>query len=70
MGANKDTVRIDYNGVSFLKFKATDFLMEMNAQDGEFTMEIVGRCNLNEWGGRVTPQIIIEDYEIKSINNF
>ena len=65
MGANKDTVRIDYNGVSFLKFKATDFLMEMNAQDGEFTMEIVGRCNLNEWGGRTTPQIFIDDYDIQ-----
>lgn len=65
MGANKDTVRIDYNGVSFLKFKATDFLMEMNAQGGEFTMEIVGRCNLNEWGGRTTPQIFIDDYDIQ-----
>ena len=65
MGANKDTVRIDYNGVSFLKFKATDFLMEMNAQGDEFTMEIVGRCNLNEWGGRTTPQIFIDDYDIQ-----
>jgi hypothetical protein len=28
-------------------------------------MEVVGRANLNSWGGRVTPQIFIEDYEVK-----
>jgi len=27
-------------------------------------MEIVGKANLNEWMGTVTPQIFIENYEI------
>lgn len=65
MGANKDTVRIDCNGVSFLKFKASDFIAEVQSQGGPFTIEIVGRCNLNEWGGRVTPQVFIDDYDIQ-----
>jgi single-stranded-DNA-specific exonuclease len=65
MGANKDTIRIDCNGVSFLKFKASDFIAEVQAQGGPFTIEIVGRCNLNEWGGRITPQVFIDDYDIQ-----
>ena len=27
-------------------------------------MNIVGKCDKNEWGGRITPQMTIEDYEI------
>ena len=26
---------------------------------------VVGRANINEWGGNITPQIFIEDYEIQ-----
>ena len=33
-------------------------------------IEIVGEANLNEWGGRTTPQIFIKDYEIKKENIF
>ena len=36
----------------------------MTIQD-DFKMNIVGKCSLNEFNGKVTPQIIIEDYEIK-----
>ena len=66
MGTNQDTVRIDCMGISFLKFKAADLIEEMKS--GSFTIDIVGRANLNEWGGRVTPQIFIDDYEITKPN--
>ena len=65
MGANKDTVRIDYNGISFMKFRAGDLIQELNG--GPIEMEVVGRANLNEWGGRYTPQLFIDDYDIKNI---
>ena len=64
MGANKDTVKITKNGVAYMKFKATELIKEMK-QYKEIKMEVVGRANLNEWGGRITPQIFIDDYEIK-----
>lgn len=67
MGTNKDTIRIDYNGVSYLKFKATDLIEELQNNSDSIEMEIVGRANLNEWGGRVTPQMFIDDYDIKNI---
>lgn len=28
-------------------------------------LEIVGKANINEWMGRKTPQIMIENYEVK-----
>ena len=65
MGANKDTVRIDYNGISYMKFRAGDLIQELNG--GSIEMEVVGRANLNEWGGRYTPQLFIDDYDIKNI---
>ena len=65
MGANKDTVRIDYNGISYMKFRAGDLIQELNG--GPIEMEVVGRANLNEWGGKYTPQLFIDDYDIKNI---
>lgn len=72
MGANQDTVKIEANGMSYLKFHAKDLIEELKNHTGTFTMEIVGKPNLNEWMGRVTPQMFIEDYEIKenSITSF
>ena len=66
MGTNQDTLKIEYNGMSYLKFKATDMIDEIKMCDPSKTMKItvVGRANLNEWMGRKTPQIFIDDYEI------
>ena len=46
-------------------FKATE-LIEKIQNKTEFSLEIVGRANLNEWMGNVTPQIIIEDYNFRN----
>ncbi len=70
MGANQDTVKIEVNGMAYLKFHAKDLIEELQQYNGIITMEIVGKPNLNEWMGRVTPQMFIEDYEIKSNSNF
>ena len=64
MGANNDTLKIEYNGVAYMQFHAKD-LIEKIQEKGSGIIEIVGRGNLNSWGGRITPQVFIEDYEIK-----
>lgn len=66
MGSNQDTVKIEANGMSYLKFHAKELIEELKEHTAPFIMEIVGKPNLNEWMGRVTPQMFIEDYEIKS----
>ena len=63
MGANKDTVKITINGIAYMKFKATTMIDELN-HCNEIKMNIVGRANLNNWMGTITPQIFIENYEI------
>lgn len=64
MGRNSDTVKIEKNGIAYMKFHAKDFIEDL-ARYNEFDMEVVGRANVNEWGGRYTPQIFIENYELR-----
>lgn len=53
------------NGVSAIKFRSSESEYESLYSDlGCVTLNIVGRCERNEWNGNITPQIIIEDYEI------
>ena len=53
------------NGISLMKFKATDEQCEMlQNSDGYYTLDVIGRANKNEWMGHVSAQIFIEDYEI------
>ena len=68
MGSNQDTVKIEADGMSYLKFHAKDLIEELNNLHEPFIMEVVGKPNLNEWMGRITPQMFIEDYEIKKTN--
>ena len=65
MGANSDTLRIDVNGIPFIKFRAKDMIEEIQSHKTPFVMEVVGKPNLNEWMGRTSPKMFIEDYEIK-----
>lgn len=64
IGARKDTLKFEKFGVTYIKFFAKELIAELEEYD-EIKMEIVGKANVNEWGGRVTPQIMIENYEIK-----
>lgn len=64
MGKNADTVRIEKFGIAYMKFHAKDFIQEL-AQYNDIKLEIIGRANVNEWMGNYTPQIFIDDYQIK-----
>lgn len=64
MGKNQDTVKFEKFGVSYLKFHAKDLIEELKSHDS-MKIEVVGRANLNEWCGRVTPQIFVDDIEVK-----
>lgn len=59
------------NGTNFIKFRTSQEEYEsMISGLTDFTskiLTIVGRCEKNEWNGRINPQIIIEDYCIESV---
>ena len=53
------------NGVSLIKFKSSEEEYENLYSDlGCVIIDIVGKCDINEWRGNITPQIKIEDYSI------
>ena len=52
-------------GVACVKFKVSDEEFEsLITEQGCVTLTIVGKCEVNRYYNSVTPQIIIEDYEI------
>ena len=65
MGKNQDTVKIEKFGIAYMKFHAKDFIQELGQYNGDVKLEVVGRANLNEWGGYQTPQIFITNYQIE-----
>ncbi len=74
IGKNKNTLTIKHDGITYIKFffKGRDLTetpfgwsFRGNMLSGNVKAQIVGSANLNEWGGNITPQIIIEDFELK-----
>ena len=65
MGENKDTVKFSKNGVEYVKFKDSAFVQQLKEYD-RFDITVYGKLGRNVWAGRTTPQVIIEDFEIKN----
>ena len=65
MGKNADTVKIMKNGIAYMKFKANDFIEDLQGYD-TISLNVVGRANMNYWGGQITPQIFIDGYEVNN----
>lgn len=67
------TIKISLpNNISLMIFKAKEKDVEklQTNNSGFVELNIVGKCNANEWMGNVTPQIFIEDYEIIDSNKY
>lgn len=59
------------NGMSLIKFGSSDEEYEsLCSESGCVTINVVGTCNKNEWNGVISPQIMIEDYEIVSTSQY
>ena len=57
--------------LSLIKFGSSQEEYDsLYSETGCVTINVVGTCNLNEWNGKFSPQIIIEDYEILSKSNY
>ena len=65
IGKNLDTLRIEKNGITYVKFRAKDLIRELKDFPGDMDITLVGKPNLNEWGGKTTHQIFITDLEIE-----
>lgn len=63
IGKNADTVKFEKFGVTYIQFHAKQLIEDLAKYD-DIKMEIIGRANINEWMGNITPQIFIEGYEV------
>ncbi len=73
MSADKNpTLKITLpNGASLIKFKSSqEECDKFKSELGCITINVVGRCERNMWNGSITPQIIIEDYDIISTTKY
>lgn len=59
------------NGISLIKFKSSDEEFDsLFSESGCVVITVIGRCERNVYFGNVTPQIIIENYEIVTKQDF
>lgn len=66
VGADKTTAQISLqNGVKLVLFKNEDFKMLVNSMNNGFELSVIGKLNLNEYCGNRTPQILIQEYDIR-----
>jgi len=64
IGARQDTLKIEKFGVVYIKFFAKDLIKELQEAGDDIKLNIVGHSNINEWGGRLTPQLFIDACEV------
>lgn len=52
-------------GISMIKFRTPDEVYErLWSENGSVTINAVCRCNKNEWNGNISPQLLLDDFEI------
>lgn len=61
----KPTLKITLpNKVALIKFGSSEEEYESLLSEGYIAIDVVGRCNANEWNGWTTAQVLIEEYQI------
>ena len=62
MGTNKDSMKIHFNDVDYVRFKDLNFVEEIFTNRTK-ELTIYGRLNLNTFAGRTSVQVFIDDYD-------
>ncbi|TPF18072.1 DHH family phosphoesterase [Priestia megaterium] len=66
-GSTTGTLKFGVNGVDITKFRCSETEYEEQFEDGRLVIDVIGKCDLNEYNGKKTAQFIVSDYEIKEI---
>ena len=65
MGANKDSMKVSFNGIDYVRFKDANFTEEVFSNRMK-KLTVYGRINLNTFAGRTTTQVFIDDYDLEN----
>ena len=63
MGTNRDSIKISCNGIDYIRFKDTDFIDQI-INNRTSLLTVYGRANLNNYAGKTSIQVFIDDYEL------
>ena len=58
------TIKINCNGIELIKFGSSEEEYEQFIQPNQ-TLTVVATCGKNEWNGKITPQLLIQDYNLE-----
>lgn len=65
MGKHKNTIKIVYKGIEYMKFFSSEEVYESLVSQGDrLVIDVIGKCSVNEYNNEKKPQIIIEDFEV------
>ncbi len=70
MGKNKTTIKFSYQGVDYLKFYVSHEEQDTKWFIGEsinLNVELIGELSQNSFRGRISPQCIINDFEVNKV---
>ncbi len=66
LGKNSNTIKTRVAGVDFIKFNSKAVADEIEKVKTPFIkMTLIGRAQINTWGGNITPQIMIDEIEVE-----
>ena len=63
MGTNKDSMKVSYNGIDYVRFKDLDFVESIFGNRMK-TLTVYGRANINNYMSKISLQLFIDDYEL------
>lgn len=63
------TIKLIHNDITFIKFFVSNLQKEKwhIGEDVLLQIDIIGNCGINEYGGKSSPQVIIEQMEVSQI---
>lgn len=70
LGKKENTIKFSCCGIDYLMFNVDDKIKNQFFQYNSFKINVLGRFAKNEFRGKVTIQLIIEDFEIEKNNDF
>jgi len=68
IGANKNTIKFSYQGINFIKFKTSEETYLQIKQNNQNKFTIIGKFSVNDYNGKTTAQIIIENMHFEKSN--
>lgn len=69
IGQTNNIIKIQNKGVTYIKFRAEEDIAKLQ-EGNSYSISLIGKPNINEWRGNKTPQIIMEECEIKAETKF